>query len=70
MPFAAVFVDGQLAGHTPKACLKIPIGHRRVHFETAAERSPERVVRVTPQHTVDDPARLSYDFTVGRFVDQ
>jgi hypothetical protein len=23
---------------------------------------------VTPQHTPDDPARLSYDFTTGRFV--
>jgi serine/threonine-protein kinase len=68
MPFAAVFVDGHLAGHTPKACLKIPVGQRRVHFETNGERSPERVVRVTPQHTPDDPARLSYDFTTGRFV--
>jgi serine/threonine-protein kinase len=70
VPFAAVFVDGQLAGHTPKGCLKVPVGHRRVHFETPGERSPERVVRVTPQHTADDPARLSYDFTAGRFVDE
>jgi hypothetical protein len=69
-PFATVFVDGRPAGHTPKACLRVASGERRIYFEANGERSPERVVRLTPRHTVDNPVRLSYDFTSGRFVDE
>ena len=67
-PFATVYVDGRFAGHTPKACLRISLGDHRVHFRTKGQRSPERLINVTSRHTPDDPIRVSYDFTSGRFV--
>jgi hypothetical protein len=70
VPFATVYVDGRRAGDTPKACLRVVPGARRVQFEASGERSPERLVHVTSRHTADDPMRLSYDFNSGRFVDE
>ncbi len=68
LPFAAVYVDGRYAGDTPRACLRIAVGQRRVYFEAGGERSPERVVRVTDQHTPAEPLRLSYDFKARAFL--
>jgi len=70
IPFATVWVDGRFAGHTPKACLRLPLGERRVRFEAVGEQSPERVLTLTTRHTPDEPIRLSYDFTTGRFVEE
>lgn len=70
VPFARVFVDGKYAGETPKGCVRISAGERRVHFEKDGERSPERIVRVTEEHTADNPFSLSYDFRVRRYLDR
>ncbi len=70
IPFATVYVDGRRAGDTPKACLRVAPGTRRVQFEASGQRSPERLVTVTARHTANDPMRLSYDFNSGRFVDE
>ena len=69
VPFATVLVDGQLAGETPAACLRVEVGEHRVQLQQDGDRSPERVVRVGEQHTVEHPVRLSYDFRSGRFGD-
>jgi len=69
VPFATVLVDGQLVGETPAACLRVEVGEHRVQLEQAGDRSPERVVRVGEQHTVERPVRLSYDFRLGQFGD-
>jgi hypothetical protein len=68
VPFAAVYVDGQRVGDTPRACLRVRAGSRTVHFESADGKSPERTVVVTPEHTPESPLRLSYDFRVKQFV--
>ena len=70
LPFAEVYVDDKSAGYTPMACLRVPIGERRVRFQMDAQRSPERLLRVTARHTPDAPMRLSYDFNTGRFIEQ
>jgi eukaryotic-like serine/threonine-protein kinase len=70
LPFAQVYVDGRPDGYTPKACLRVPIGEHRVHFQMDGQRSPERLLRITAQHTPDAPMRLSYDFNTGRFIEQ
>src|SRR5207237_6178267 len=70
VPFAEVYVDDRPAGYTPTACLRVPIGEHRVHFEMDGQRSPERVLRITARHTPDAPMRLSYDFNTGRFIEQ
>ena len=70
LPFAEVYVDDRPAGYTPTACLRVPIGEHRVHFEMDGQRSPERVLRITARHTPDAPMRLSYDFNTGRFIEQ
>ena len=67
VPFATVLVDGQLLGETPTACLRVKVGEHRVQLQQAGEQSPERVVRVGEQHTVDNPVRLSYDFRSRQF---
>lgn len=70
LPFASVFVDGRRVGETPKACVRVPAGERRVYFEANAERSPQRIVRVTGDHTAENPLSISYDFRAKRFLDQ
>lgn len=70
VPFARIFIDDQPAGYTPKACLRVPAGEHRVHFQMDGQRSPERVLRITARHTADAPMRMSYDFTTGRFIEQ
>jgi serine/threonine-protein kinase len=70
LPFAEVYVDGRPAGYTPMACLRVPIGARRVHFQMDGQRSPARLLRITARHTRDAPLRLSYDFNTGRFIEQ
>lgn len=69
VPFATVLVDGQPLGETPAACLRVDVGEHRVQLQQASERSPERVVRVGEQHTVENPVRLSYDFRSRQFGD-
>jgi hypothetical protein len=69
IPFATVLVDGQPLGETPAACLRLGVGEHRVQLEQDGERSPERVVRVGEQHTVENPVRLSYDFRSRQFHD-
>ncbi len=69
VPFATVLVDGRLLGETPSACLRVEVGEHRVQFEQAGELSPERVLRVGDQHTMEHPARLSYDFRSQQFGD-
>ena len=70
LPFAEVYVDDKSAGYTPMACLRVPIGERRVRFQMDAQRSPERLLRITARHTPEAPMRLSYDFSTGRFIEQ
>jgi len=70
LPFAQVYVDDRPAGYTPTACLRVPIGEHRVHFEMDGQRSPERLLQITARHTPDAPMRLSYDFNAGRFIEQ
>jgi len=67
VPFATVLVDGQLLGETPTACLRVNVGEHRVQLQQAGEQSPERVVRVGEQHTMENPVRLSYDFLSRQF---
>ncbi len=67
VPFATVLVDGQSLGETPAACLRVDVGEHRVQLQQDGERSPERVVRVGEQHTVENPVRLSYDFRSRQF---
>jgi ferric-dicitrate binding protein FerR (iron transport regulator) len=67
VPFATVLVDGQLLGETPTACLRVNVGEHRVQLQQAGEQSPERVVRVGEQHTMENPVRLSYDFRSRQF---
>jgi len=69
VPFATVLVDGRLLGETPAACLRVDVGEHRVQFQQADDRSPERVMHVGEQHTVEHPARLSYDFRSRQFGD-
>ena len=69
VPFATVLVDGKLVGETPAACLRVDVGEHRIQLQQADERSPERVVRVGEQHTVEHPVRLSYDFRSRQFGD-
>lgn len=69
VPFATVLVDGQQLGETPAACLRVEVGEHRVQLQQAGDRSPERVVRVGEQHTVEHPVRLSYDFRLRQFGD-
>jgi serine/threonine protein kinase len=68
VPFAAVYVDGQHVGDTPRACLRIRAGRHRIFFEADAERSPEHVVIVEDHHTTESPLRLSYDFRLRQFL--
>jgi eukaryotic-like serine/threonine-protein kinase len=70
LPFAEVYVDDRPAGYTPRACLRVPIGERRVFFQMDGQRSPERLVQVTTRNTPETPLRLSYDFNAGRFIEQ
>lgn len=70
VPFAEVYVDDRPTGYTPKACLSLPVGEHRVHFQMDGQRSPERLLRITARHTTDSPMRLSYDFNTGRFIEQ
>jgi hypothetical protein len=68
IPFASVFVDGRLLGETPRACLRVRVGERRVHFQASGDdQSPERVVQITEHHTAETPQRLSYDFRARQF---
>ena len=67
VPFATVLVDGQVAGETPEACLRVKVGEHRVQLQQDGDRSPERVVRVGEQHTAENPVRLSFDFRSRRF---
>jgi len=69
VPFAEVYVDDKPGGYTPTACLRVPIGEHRVHFQMDGQRSPERPLRITARHTPDAPMRLSYDFNTGRFLE-
>jgi tRNA A-37 threonylcarbamoyl transferase component Bud32 len=68
VPFAAVYVDGQHVGDTPRACLRIRAGRHRIFFEADNERSPEHVVIVEDQHTAESPLRVSYDFRLRQFL--
>lgn len=70
LPFAEVYVDGQSAGYTPMACLRVPIGDHRVRFQMDGQRSPERMLKVSARHTAEAPLRLSYDFSNGRFIER
>jgi serine/threonine-protein kinase len=70
IPFAEVVVDDRPAGYTPTACLRVALGEHRVRFQMDAQRSPERLLRITVRHTPDAPMRLSYDFNTGRFIEQ
>jgi len=67
IPFASVYVDGRHLGDTPRACLRVPVGEHRVHFQDGSDQSPERVIRVTDKHTAENPVRLSYDFKSRQF---
>jgi hypothetical protein len=69
VPFAGVYVDGRHAADTPRACLRVPIGERRVYFRAGDERSPERLLEVTERHTAENPLRLSYNFKLHRFLE-
>jgi eukaryotic-like serine/threonine-protein kinase len=68
VPFATVYVDGREMGDTPQACLRVPAGRHRVHFQWSDKRSPERVVEVRSEHTADNALRVSYDFRAGRYL--
>ncbi len=68
VPFAAVYVDGQNVGDTPRACLRIRAGRHRIFFEADGERSPENVVIVEDHHTSESPLRVSYDFRLRQFL--
>ena len=69
VPFARVYANGRYVGDTPRACLRMPVGEYRVHFEVEDQRSPERVVQLTPRHTADRPLNLSYDFRRRQFLE-
>jgi len=69
VPFATVLVDGQSLGETPVACLRVGVGEHRVQLDQGGDRSPERVVRIAEQHTLEHPVRLSYDFRSRQFGD-
>ena len=43
------------------------VGEHRVQLQQAGEQSPERVVRVGEQHTMENPVRVSYDFRSRQF---
>jgi serine/threonine protein kinase len=66
-PFASVYVDGRLFGETPRACFRVRVGQRRVHFQASDDQSPERVVQITEHHTAETPQKLSYDFRARQF---
>jgi len=66
-PFASVYVDGQHIGETPRACLRVRVGERRIQFQAVDDRSPERVVLVTERHTADQPFTIGYDFRSRQF---
>jgi len=66
-PFASVYVDGRHFGETPRACLRVRVGERRVYFQASDDQSPERVVQITKHHTAETPQRLSYDFRARQF---
>jgi serine/threonine-protein kinase len=70
LPFAEVYIDDRSAGYTPMACVRVAIGDHRVHFEMDGQRSPDRVLKISPRHTPEAPLRLSYDFNSGRFIEQ
>lgn len=70
VPFAKVYVDGEYAGETPRGCLRVSAGDRRVVFEADGRRSPERILHVTENHTTENPLSLSYDFTANRYLDR
>ena len=70
LPFAEVYIDDRSAGYTPMACVRVAIGDHRVRFEMDGQRSPDRVLKISPRHTPDAPLRLSYDFNSGRFIEQ
>ena len=67
VPFASVYLDGQYLGDTPRACLRVGAGEHRIQFQRDEDRSPELAIRVTEQHTPEQPLRISYDFTAHRF---
>ncbi len=69
IPFATVVVDGQVLGETPAACLRVPLGEHRVQLRQGSDQSPERLVRVAEEHTVDRPVRVIYDFRSQQFGD-
>jgi len=69
IPFATVVVDGQVLGETPAACLRVGLGEHRVKLQQGGDQSPERVVHVAEQHTVEHPVRLIYDFRSQQFGD-
>jgi hypothetical protein len=68
VPFAAVYVDGQHVGDTPRACLRVRTGARSLRFQSAEGQSAERSIVVTAEHTRDNPLRVSYDFHVRQFI--
>jgi serine/threonine-protein kinase len=70
LPFAEVYVDDRSAGYTPMACVRVALGDHRIRFEMDGQRSPDRVLKISPRHTADAPLRLSYDFNSGRFIEQ
>jgi eukaryotic-like serine/threonine-protein kinase len=70
LPFAQIYVDDQLVGYTPKACLRMAVGEHRVRFVMNGQRSPERLVRITARHKPAAPVRLSYDFDTGHFIEK
>jgi len=66
--FATVLVDEAVLGETPSACLRVEWGSTGP-VRAGGELSPERVMRVGDQHTMEHPARLSYDFRSQQFGD-
>jgi serine/threonine-protein kinase len=68
VPYAVVYVDGRRMGETPRACLWVAAGRHRVVFELEADRSPEQVILVDPEHTAANPLRVSYDFRARQFL--
>ncbi len=68
VPAAKVYAGGAYAGETPKRCLCVPAGDRRVSFEANGQRSPDRFVRVTGQRTAKRHLPIRYDFREREFT--
>ena len=70
LPFGGIYVDGAYVGEAPKACLRVAAGERRIHFEANGQRSPDRIVHMTDQHTAEHPLTIGFDFRARRYLER